>query len=95
MVLTCFKKENDVFCCKNEGLREAETLLDQCRQLTNSTTLLTEDLPRPGGPDDDLSSNGRHSHFHSGIAVFAQGASQEFVEFGIENTFSVLKVARV
>ena len=80
------KKKYSAFC-QNEGLRETETLLDQRRQLPDSTTLLTEHLPSPGGPDDDLSSNGRHSHFYSGIAVFSQGASQEFVEFGIENTW--------
>ena len=42
----------------------------------------------PGCTDDDLSSNGRHSHFHSGIAVFSQSASQEFVEFSIEDTYA-------
>ena len=45
---------------------------------------LTQHVLRPGGPNDDLCSHGRHTNLHARVAVLSQFSCEELVELGIK-----------
>ena len=65
---------------------ETESSLDQSSQLSDSATLLTEHTSSSGGSDDDLGSDGGDSDLNTGVSILSQDASEELVQFGVENT---------
>ena len=63
---------------------EVEPLLDHRREFPDALALLAEHVLRPGGADDDLRAQRRHSHFHARVAVLRELAREELVELGVE-----------
>jgi len=64
---------------------EVETLLHHGGQLPNATALLAQHLLGLGGHDDDLSAGGGHTDLHAGVAILGEFASQELVQFSLED----------
>jgi len=69
-------------------LGEPEALLDDGGELTDATAVLPQDVLSPGGADDDLGALGGDTDLDTGVALLAQGAGQELVQLGVEDTIS-------
>jgi hypothetical protein len=67
-------------------LRELEALLDERGELSDAATLLSKDLLRVGGPDDDVGDGRRDTDLDARVALLGQLALEELVQFGIEDT---------
>ncbi len=67
-------------------LREAPTRLDETSELADAATLLTEDVLSAGGADNNLGKDGGAANLDTGVAVGTEGAGEELIEFGVENT---------
>jgi hypothetical protein len=70
----------------NSSLTELESLLHKCSQLTDSTTLVSEDFLCMGSADDDFGSCGSDTDFAARVTLFSEFASEEFVEFSEEDS---------
>jgi hypothetical protein len=79
----------DLFGVKLNGvLREVESLLNEGGELTNSATLLTQDVLGTSGTDDDFSAGGGDTDFDTRVTFFGQLLGQERVELSEEDTVS-------
>ena len=54
------------------AFREVESLLDHGCQLTNTTTLFSQDILGPGGQNNDLGTDGGHADLNTTVTVFSQ-----------------------
>lgn len=60
-------------------------LLNDSSQFTDATSLLTQNILCSGGHDDDLGSGWCHTDLNAGVAIFGKLASQELVQFSLED----------
>ena len=72
----------------NRSLGDAEPLLDNGGQFTNSASFLAKNVLCPRGHADDLGPSWGDANLDSGVAIFGQPAGQELVELGFENAVS-------
>ena len=70
---------NGIFC-------EAETLLHNAGQLTDSLSLLTENALSASGQNDNFSVGWSSPDFHTGVTIFGQLTLQKFVQLSFEDT---------
>lgn len=54
--------------------------------LTDSSSLLTENLLGVRSANDDIGDGGGNTHFHAGVTFLSQLALEELVELGVEDT---------
>jgi hypothetical protein len=73
----------------NTALREVESLLDDGGELSDSLALLTKHVLGLGGLDDDLGSDGGHTHLQASIAVLSQLTGEQ-----LNNTHSQMTIIR-
>lgn len=69
-------------------LGETESLLDQSSQLTDSATLVTENILGVGGSDDDLSSGVGDTDLTARVSLLGELSGEELVELGSEDSVS-------
>ena len=70
----------------DSSLGEAESLLDNRRQLPDTTPLLAKDILGPGGENDNLCACRRHANLNATVAIFGQLPSEELVQLGLEDS---------
>ena len=79
----------DLLGVERQGsLGEAESLLDEGSQLTDSATLVTEDVLGVGGSDDDLGSGVGDSDLTARVTLLGELSGEELVELGGKDTVS-------
>jgi len=66
-------------------LREVEALLHKGGKLADAAALVTKHVLSAGGTDDDLSAEGGGAHLDTRVAILAELAGQELVQFGLED----------
>lgn len=67
---------------------QLESLLDQHGQLSDSSTLFTQNGVGSGGLDDNLSLGWGDLDFTTSVTFFWQFSGEEFIQFGVEDTVS-------
>jgi len=65
---------------------ETEPLLDQAGQFPDPPTLLTEDFPGPGLPDDDLGPDGGDPDLNTLVTILTENPGEELVQLLVEDT---------
>ena len=70
----------------NTVLRKPESLLDKGRQLSDSPSLLTENILGTGGSDDNLCPHGSDPNLHTWVTILCQLSSQNLVQLCVEHT---------
>lgn len=68
------------------AIGERETLLHHGGQLTNTTTLLSQDILGTSGANDHLCALGGLTDLNSSVSIVGELAAQEVVKLGVEET---------
>jgi hypothetical protein len=72
----------------NSTFRVVETLLNDRGQLTDATTLFTENVLGSGGTDDDLGTGRSDSDFDSRVTFFSQFSGEKLVQLSVEDSIA-------
>jgi hypothetical protein len=67
-------------------IRKSKSLLHNRGQFANATTVLSQDVLRTGGTDDNLGSVGSGADFDTRVTIFGKLASQQLIQLGVEDT---------
>lgn len=70
----------------NSSLRKVVPFLDHRCQFTDASALLTQNILRSGGQNDDLRAGGSHSHLNTAVAILGQLTGEELVQLSLEQT---------
>ena len=68
-----------------------ESLLDQGREFTNSSSLLAENFLGVGCADDDVGDGRSDADFDTRVSLFGQFSLKELIQFGKKHSISDLR----
>ena len=88
--LHCYFLKQKSICFSNSHVKAWYFCLNKVN-LFQTVSPWPQCQPPPSGPDDDLSTNGSDTHFHTGIAIFTKCACQELIQLGVENASKLQK----